>query len=83
MEYYSAHSDEILGDHDMQYDDERPPTYNAEDYAAHLKKYSSLPDHCKDMEHSSSSRNTKYHSSRLKRSAVDLYPGHTYFLIFS
>ena len=44
MEYYSAHSDEIIADQDIHFDDERPPTYNAEDYAVHLKKYSTLPD---------------------------------------
>ena len=42
MEYYSVNSDEIIGDHDIHFDDERPPVYNAEDYAAHLKKFSSL-----------------------------------------
>ena len=41
MEYYSVHSDDIIGDHDIHFDDERPPTYNPEDYATHLKKYTS------------------------------------------
>ena len=62
MEYYSAHSDEIMGDHDLHFDDERPPKYNAEDYAAHLRKYSSLPDHCKDMEHSNFKQDYKISS---------------------
>ena len=67
MEYYSAHSDEIIGGHDIHFDDERPPTYNAEDYAAHLKKYSSLP--CLAVEYCSSSKDTNYHNTRLTRSA--------------
>ena len=74
MEYYSAHSDEIMGDHDIHFDDERPPTYNAEDYAAHLRKYSSLPDHCKDMEHNSSSKNTKYCSKVPANAVPDISP---------
>ena len=41
MEYYTVHSDEMNGDHEIDADDERPPTYNAEDYATHLRRYSS------------------------------------------
>ena len=39
MEYYSVHSDDIVDDHEIHFDDERPPTYNAEDYAAYLRRY--------------------------------------------
>ena len=68
MEYYSAHSDEIMGDHDIHFDDERPPTYNAEDYAAHLKKYSSLPGHCQAIGNSRSTKIRNYHNSRPPKS---------------
>ena len=58
-----------MGDHDIHFDDERPPTYNAEDYAAHLRKYSSPPEHCQAMEQRRSTKNTNYYNSRLTKSA--------------
>jgi hypothetical protein len=42
MEYYSAHTEERLDNFDMHFDDERPPIYNAEDYALHLRKYNKM-----------------------------------------
>ena len=39
MEYYPVRSENNF---EMQFDDERPPIYNAEDYAHHLRKYSRL-----------------------------------------
>ena len=44
MEFYNAHSEERLDKNfEMHFDDERPPIYNAEDYALHLRKYSKVP----------------------------------------
>ena len=42
MEYYVGQTENNL---DMHFDDERPPIYNAEDYAAHLRKYSRWTEH--------------------------------------
>ena len=42
MEFYSAHSEEQVDNSNMHFDDERPPIYNAEDYAQHLRKYSKV-----------------------------------------
>ena len=39
MEYYPMRPENNF---EMQFDDERPPIYNAEDYADHLRKYSRL-----------------------------------------
>ena len=40
MEYYPPMRTE--NNFEMHFDDERPPIYNAEDYADHLRKYSRL-----------------------------------------
>ena len=44
MEYfnYSCHTDEALDNSSMHFDDSRAPIYNAEDYSAHLSKYSKV-----------------------------------------
>ena len=42
MEYFTAHTEERVNNFEMHFDDERPPIYNAEDYADHLRKYSRL-----------------------------------------
>ena len=40
MEFYNVHESDINHHgHDMRWDDERPPTYNPEDYAAHLTRW--------------------------------------------
>ena len=39
MEYYPMRPENNF---EMHFDDERPPIYNAEDYADHLRKYSRL-----------------------------------------
>ena len=40
MEFYNVHeSDMKHPSHDMGWEDERPPTYNPEDYAAHLTRF--------------------------------------------
>ena len=39
MEYYPMQPENNF---EMHFDDERPPIYNAEDYADHLRKYSRL-----------------------------------------
>jgi hypothetical protein len=82
MEYYSAHNDEILGDQDIYFDDERPPTYNAEDYATHLKQFISLP--ASALVNSSSGKDRQYQNSRLTRSVTKKkYPQYSEFDGFS
>ena len=42
MEYFTAHTEERVNNFEMHFDDERPPIYNAEDYAVHLRKYTKM-----------------------------------------
>ena len=47
MEYYSVHQPDSPRNHHPHHgpdswDDERPPTYNPEDYAAHLTRFNSF-----------------------------------------
>ena len=42
MEYFTAHTEERVNNFEMHFDDERPPIYNAEDYAVHLSKYTKM-----------------------------------------
>ena len=42
MEYFTAHSEDRVNNFEMHFDDERPPIYNAEDYAVHLRKFTKM-----------------------------------------
>ena len=39
MEFYSVDTADQRGQHSLGFEDERPPTYNAEDYASHLIRF--------------------------------------------